>query len=73
MKDPLDRQTGDLLQAASSSRPRQAAYVARQRAMGRRQRGYWLTDAEAEAVAQLIEQLRQSQPVAANGRTVERR
>ncbi len=58
MKDPLDRQTGDLLQAASSSRPRQAAYVARQRAMGRRQRGYWLTDAEAEAVAQLIELLR---------------
>ena len=58
MKDPLDRQTGDLLQAASSSRPRQAAYVARQRAMGRRQRGYWLTDAEAEAVAQLIERLR---------------
>lgn len=61
MKDPLDRQTGDLLQAASSSRPRQAAYVARQRAMGRRQRGYWLTDTEADAVTTFIEQLRTGQ------------
>jgi len=61
MKDPLDRQTGDLLQAVSSSRPRQAAYVARQRAMGRRQRGYWLTDSEAKAVLAFIDQLRADQ------------
>ena len=61
MKDPLDRQTGDLLQAASVSRPRQLAYVERQRAMGRRQRGYWLTDSEAKAVLAFIEQLRLDQ------------
>lgn len=60
MKDPRDKQTGDLLQAAGT-RPRQAAYVARQRALGRRQRGYWLTDAEADAVTALIEQLRAGQ------------
>ena len=59
MKDPHDKQTADLLHG--STRPRQAAYVARQRAMGRRQRGYWLTDTEAEAVAALIEQLRAGQ------------
>lgn len=61
MRDPNDKQTADLLAAVSGTRPRQAAYVARQRAMGRRQRGYWLTDAEAEAVAALIEQLRAGQ------------
>ncbi len=58
MRDPNDKQTADLLAAVSGTRPRQAAYVARQRAMGRRQRGYWLTDAEADAVTAFIEQLR---------------
>lgn len=58
MRDPNDKQTADLLAAVSGTRPRQVAYVARQRAMGRRQRGYWLTDAEADAVTAFIEQLR---------------
>lgn len=61
MRDPNDKQTADLLAAVSGTRPRQAAYVARQRALGRRQRGYWLTDAEADAVTALIEQLRAGQ------------
>lgn len=56
VKDPNDKGATDWLLAAT--RPRQAAYVERQRAMGRRQRGYWLTDAEAKAVTALIEQLR---------------
>jgi len=60
MRDPHDKQTGDLLREGGT-RPRQVAYVERQRAMGRRQRGYWLTDAEAEAVTALIEQLRAGQ------------
>ena len=59
MRDPRDKQTADLL--ASPGARRQAAYSARQRAAGRRQRGYWLTDAEAEAVSALIEQLRAGQ------------
>lgn len=59
MKDAKDKKTGDLL--ASPAARRQAAYVERQRASGRRQRGYWLTDAEAEQVAALLEQLRASE------------
>lgn len=59
MRDPQDKQTGDLL--ASPGARRQAAYAARQRAQGRRQRAMWLTDDEAAAVAALIEQLRAGQ------------
>lgn len=54
MKDKHDNQTGDLL----ASTTRQGRYAERQRQIGRRQRSYWLTDAEAEAVAALIERLR---------------
>jgi len=56
MKDSRDKKTGDLL--ASSGAKRQAAYAERQRAQGRRQRSYWLTDVEAEQVAAFLEQLR---------------
>lgn len=59
MRDPQDKQTGDLL--VSPGARRQAAYAARQRAQGRRQRAMWLTDDEAAAVAALIEQLRAGQ------------
>lgn len=58
MKDSKDRHTRDLL--ASPGAERQAAYAQRQRAAGRRQRTFWLTDQEAERVRQLIEQLRES-------------
>lgn len=43
---------------ASSGAKRQAAYAARQRARGRRQRSYWLTDDEAAQVVALLERLR---------------
>ena len=46
---------------ASSGAKRQAAYAERQRALGRRQRSYWLTDVEAEQVAAFLEQLRAGQ------------
>lgn len=55
MKDGKDKKTG----GASPGAKRQAAYAERQRAMGRRQRSYWLTETEAEQVAALLEQLRQ--------------
>lgn len=56
MRDPRDKQTGDLL--ASPGARRQAAYAARQKAQGRRQRAMWLTDDEAAAVAALLKQMR---------------
>lgn len=56
MKDTKDKKTGNLL--ASSGAKRQAAYSERQRAQGRRQRSYWLTDVEAEQVATFVERLR---------------
>ncbi len=56
MRDKHDRQTGDLLRSPGAGR--QAAYAARQRAAGRRQRSMWLTDDEAAAVAALLEQMR---------------
>ncbi len=59
MKDSRDKKTGNLL--ASSGAKRQAAYAERQRALGRRQRSYWLTDVEAEQVAAFLEQLRAGQ------------
>lgn len=37
---------------------RQAAYAERQRARGRRQRSFWLTDEEAGRVVEFIEQMR---------------
>lgn len=39
-------------------RSRQARYAANQRALGRRQRSFWLTDEETEAVQELISRLR---------------
>lgn len=45
-----------------TSAERKAAFKARQAALGRRQRNYWLTDAEAAAVAAFIEQLREKKP-----------
>lgn len=56
MRDEHDKKTRDLLQTPGAGR--QAAYAARQRELGRRQRNYWLTDAEAEAVAQCLDKLR---------------
>lgn len=51
-----DTKTGDL--PASPGARRQAAYAERQRAQGRKQRTYWLTDDEAAQVAALLERLR---------------
>ena len=56
MKDAKDKKTANLL--ASPGAKRQAAYAERQRAMGRRQRSYWLTETEAEQVGAFLEQLR---------------
>ena len=56
MKDVRDKKTADLL--ASPGAKRQAAYAERQRAQGRRQRSFWLTDSEAGQVMALLEQLR---------------
>lgn len=41
------------------NRSRQARYAANQRALGRRQRSFWLTDHEAEAVQELISSIRE--------------
>jgi hypothetical protein len=45
----------------SSGARRQAAYAERQRAAGRRQINFWLTEDEAAQVASLLEQLRAGQ------------
>lgn len=58
MRDRHDKQTADLLKSPAANR--QAAYAAKQRAAGRKQRSYWLTDEEAAAVAAYLEQLRGS-------------
>lgn len=48
----------DNQQRGKSSAERKAAFKERQKALGRRQRNYWLTDAEADKVAAFIERLR---------------
>lgn len=58
MKDKKDRNTIDLLQTPGARR--QAAYSGKQRALGRRQRTFWLDDAEYEAVQSLVLRLRAS-------------
>lgn len=55
MKDAREKKPNLL---ASPGAKRQAAYAERQRAMGRRQHSYWLTETEAEQVAAFLEQLR---------------
>jgi hypothetical protein len=60
MKDEKDKKTGNHLLASPGAK-RQAAYAERQRAQGRRQRSYWLTEAEAAQVAAFLEQLRAGQ------------
>lgn len=56
MRDKGDKQTGDLLRSPGANR--QAAYAARQREQGRRQRAMWLSDAEFEALTQYLDKLR---------------
>lgn len=56
MRDRHDKGTADLLRTPGANR--QAAYAERQRQAGRKQRSFWLTDAEASAVASLLERLR---------------
>lgn len=43
-----------------SNAERKAEHDARQRALGRRQRNYWATDEEDQALRQLLEQLRRN-------------
>jgi len=59
MKDQKDQATIDLLQSPGARR--QAAYASKQKALGRRQRAFWLDDAEYEAVQALIVRLRASE------------
>ncbi|MNF02790.1 hypothetical protein D3C80_2019910 [compost metagenome] len=58
MRDRHDKQTADLLKSPAANR--QAAYAAKQRAAGRKQRSFWLTDDEAASVSALLERLRGS-------------
>lgn len=48
MKDQHDKRTGNLL--ATPNAIRQARFAEQQRAMGRKARKIWATDAEAEAL-----------------------
>lgn len=57
MRDPSDEVTKELLGPASGAE-RQAAFKARQQALGRRQRPLWLTDDELQAVKWIIKQVR---------------
>ena len=57
MKQREDTKTADMLRSAGARA--QAAYAERQRAAGRRQVNLWLTDAEANQVRNLLEQLRE--------------
>ncbi|WP_260629556.1 plasmid repression protein F, partial [Escherichia sp. NIC3-2] len=59
MKDQKDKQTGDLL--ASPDAVRQARYAERMKAKGMRQRKFWLTDDEYEALRECLEELRAAQ------------
>jgi hypothetical protein len=51
-------QDNDKTAGASSGARRQAKYAERQRALGRRQRSYWITDEEAEAIVELLQERR---------------
>ncbi|CAH5587274.1 hypothetical protein AI2851V1_5305 (plasmid) [Klebsiella pneumoniae] len=59
MKDQRDKQTGNLL--ATGNAKRQARFAEQQRAMGRKARKIWATDAEAEALRLYLEELRAAQ------------
>lgn len=59
MKDRKDKQTGNLL--ATGNAKRQARFAEQQRAMGRKARKIWATDAEAEALRLYLEELRAAQ------------
>jgi hypothetical protein len=58
MRDTNDQSTIDLLQSPGARR--QAAYSSKQKALGRRQRTFWLDDGEHVAVQELINRLRAS-------------
>lgn len=62
MRDAHDKKTAEMTFGRSASRTtsaqRQAAYAQRQRAAGRRQHSFWLTDIEAKHVAELLKVLR---------------
>lgn len=57
MKDPSDEATKELLGPLSGAE-RQAAFKARQKALGRRQRPLWLTDDELKAVQWILDKVR---------------
>jgi len=59
VRDQKDRQTGDLL--ASPDAVRQARYADRMKARGMRQRKFWLTDDEYEALRERLEEVRATQ------------
>ena len=57
MKDTHDKATGDLLQTPiAKARER---WADKQRAMGRKQLGIWVTDAEREAINRLLADMRE--------------
>lgn len=56
MRDRQDHQTGNLLQSPAAKR--YARYAERQAAKGIRQRKFWMSDEEYEAVRKLLEEMR---------------
>ena len=57
MKDHHDKATGDLLQTPiAKARQR---WAEKQRALGRKQLGIWVTDAEREAINRLLAGMRE--------------
>lgn len=60
MRDKHDAHTRDMIRESqlTPNARRQAAYRESQLKQGRKQRSYWLSDAEAAAIKQLLTQMR---------------
>lgn len=56
MRDAKDKQTGNLL--ATGNARRQSRFAEQQRALGRKARKIWATDAEAEALRLYLDEIR---------------
>lgn len=56
MKDTHDKATGDLLQTPIAKA--RLRWAEKQRALGRKQCGIWVTDAEREAINRLLADMR---------------
>lgn len=59
MRDERDKKTSNLL--ATGNAARQTRFADQQRALGRKARKIWATDAEIKALRQQLEQMRAAQ------------